>query len=63
MSKDLDVPLGRWNIESCTKKMNYKVDRSNEDHCGPCGYYVLEKIEINDTKNPIVDLEEARKLK
>jgi hypothetical protein len=29
--------LGRWNIENCSKKINKKIDFSNEDHCGPCG--------------------------
>jgi hypothetical protein len=36
--------LGRWNIEYCDKKMNYKIDLSNEDHCGPCGQYILNKL-------------------
>ena len=31
--------LGRWNIEVCTKRVNNKIDSSNEDHCGPCGQY------------------------
>jgi len=35
--------LGRWNIDYNTKKINIKVDLSNEDHCGPCGQYVLSK--------------------
>ena len=35
--------LGRWNIEHCDKKVNNKIDMSNEDHCGPCGQYVLDK--------------------
>ena len=35
--------LGRWNIERCDKIMNNKVDMSNEDHCGPCGQYILNK--------------------
>jgi hypothetical protein len=35
--------LGRWSIESCDKKMNSKIDLSNEDHCGPCGQYALNK--------------------
>jgi hypothetical protein len=30
-------PLGRWNIENCDKRINKKIDFSNEDHCGPCG--------------------------
>jgi len=35
--------LGRWGIETCDKKMNSKIDLSNEDHCGPCGQYILNK--------------------
>jgi hypothetical protein len=35
--------LGRWNIESCNKKINYKIDLANEDHCGPCGTYIKNK--------------------
>lgn len=35
--------LGRWTIESCDKKMNNKIDLSNEDHCGPCGQYILKQ--------------------
>ena len=45
--------LGRWNIEYCNKKINNKIDLSNEDHCGPCGQYALEKIKTTkDTNNP-----------
>ena len=36
--------LGRWNIEYCDKKINNKIDLSNEDHCGPCGQYILNKL-------------------
>lgn len=39
--------LGRWNIEYCDKKMNNKIDLSNEDHCGPCGQYILDKKKVN----------------
>jgi len=35
--------LGRWQMEYCDKKMNKKIDLSNEDHCGPCGQYILDK--------------------
>jgi len=45
ISKDLPKPLGRWRIENCNKQINNKIDLSNEDHCGPCGEYSLEKIE------------------
>ena len=43
--------LGRWNIDYCNKKLNKKVDLSNEDHCGPCGQYILEK-NTNNTSKP-----------
>jgi hypothetical protein len=49
--------LGRWNIEKCDKKLNSKIDLSNEDHCGPCGQYILNKtpkcINNNSTSNTI----------
>ena len=37
--------LGRWNIEYCNSKINNKIDLSNEDHCGPCGQYIIKKQE------------------
>jgi len=36
-------PLGRWNIDYCKKKIDKKVDLSNEDHCGPCGSTIINK--------------------
>ena len=46
--------LGRWNIIYCDKKINNKIDLSNEDHCGPCGQYVLNKqMEIVSQPKPI----------
>ena len=51
MPKELPKPLGRWRIEECNTRMNYKIDLSNEDHCGPCGQYALEKIGLKNDKN------------
>jgi hypothetical protein len=48
LPKELPKPVGRWRIEQCNVKMNQKVDLSNEDHCGPCGQYALEKIDLNN---------------
>jgi hypothetical protein len=42
--KNSPKPLGRWNIEYCSKKIDNKIDLSNEDHCGPCGQYRITKI-------------------
>jgi hypothetical protein len=36
--------LGRWNIDHCERKMNRKIDLSNEDHCGPCGEHILHNF-------------------
>lgn len=49
MKKEKKV-LGRWNMEYCDKKMNKKIDLSNEDHCGPCGQYLLEQSKIKQTE-------------
>ena len=35
--------LGRWRLESCDVKLSDKVQLSNEDHCGPCGQYGLNR--------------------
>jgi len=43
LPKDLPKPVGRWRIEECSTTLNQKIDLSNEDHCGPCGQYALEK--------------------
>jgi hypothetical protein len=45
-------PLGRWKIETCYKKLNNKIDLANEDHCGPCGKYIHNRI-IDQQKNKI----------
>jgi hypothetical protein len=50
MKKDKKV-LGRWNMEYCDKKMNKKIDLSNEDHCGPCGQYLLEQNKIKQKES------------
>jgi len=51
LPKEMPKPVGRWKIENCNVKTNNKVDLSNEDHCGPCGQYALEKIESKNNKN------------
>ena len=55
-SKDIPMPLGRWRIEKCNTQMNNKVDLSNEDHCGPCGQYVLEKVKSKIDVNKDIKL-------
>lgn len=38
------MPLGRWTVDYCPRKMETKVDMANEDHCGPCGQYAITKL-------------------
>ena len=51
LPKELPKPMGRWAPEECNIKMNQKIDLSNEDHCGPCGQYLLSKKEDITKKN------------
>lgn len=44
ISKETPKPIGRWKIETCNKQIDRKIDLSNEDHCGPCGIYILDKL-------------------
>ena len=46
--------LGRWNTEYCSKKIDTKIDWSNEDHCGPCGQYKLQTTRTE--KAPTISL-------
>ena len=50
-TKELPNPVGRWRTENCNKQMNFKIDLSNEDHCGPCGQYALTKKELKNQIN------------
>jgi len=48
ISNKTENHLGRWKIDECSKKTNIKVDMSNEDHCGPCGYYAMMTIKSKE---------------
>jgi hypothetical protein len=52
LPKEIPKPLGRWRMEQCNKKINDKIDLSNEDHCGPCGQYALVKNNQLKNKKP-----------
>jgi hypothetical protein len=60
LPKELPKPVGRWNIDYCNIKTNKKVDLSNEDHCGPCGQYALQKIEEKNATNKEILLEKTK---
>jgi hypothetical protein len=51
--KDPPKPVGRWGLEKCNIQLGRKVDLSNEDHCGPCGQYAVQKLK---SENPRVDV-------
>ena len=48
IQKEKPKQMGKWNLEYCNKKLNNKIDLSNEDHCGPCGQYAITKNKLKD---------------
>ena len=46
--------MGRWTIVYCPEAIKTKVDRTNEDHCGPCAQYDIQvprsTSKVNETK-------------
>ena len=42
--------LGRWNLDYCQKRVKYKVDNANIDHCGTCSKTNTKKTKVNDLK-------------
>lgn len=61
LPKEVRKPVGRWRIENCNSTMDHKIDLSNEDHCGPCGQYTLEKIKLMDTeKTKLINSEKLK---
>ena len=60
LTKDVPKPLGRWRIENCNVQLNHKIDLSNEDHCGPCGQYALEKMESKNNKDTDIHREKPK---
>lgn len=61
MQKELPKPLGRWNINYCNQKINRKIDLSNEDHCGPCGEYSIEKRDLHENNTDVTDVTDKSK--
>lgn len=47
-------PIGRWYRDSCENRISRKVDLTNEDHCGPCGQYIIQEIPNKKITNTIV---------
>ena len=52
-SKQLPIYLGRWKIEYCNVKINNTVKLANEDHCGSCSQYSLDKINLSNKQSEI----------
>ena len=41
---DHKMALGRWRtIHDNNIVLNKRIELANEDHCGPCGQYILNK--------------------
>lgn len=55
--------MGRWHTESCNVKMNTKIDMANEDHCGPCGQYIIDKTPKGIAKEELSNLQSISETK
>lgn len=55
--KNLPTYLGRWKIEYCNVKINNIVKLANEDHCGSCSQYPLDKLNTKYKQRKIKFLE------
>ena len=53
-AKNPTIHLGKWSPDTRLKTIQRKVDLANEDHCGPCGEYMLTKIP-SASKNTNID--------
>lgn len=42
-------PLGRWGMNN-TRQTNLKINYANEDHCGTCAEYIIQKKNEQDEK-------------
>ena len=47
LPRNIPTPVGRWRVEHCEIRLDKRIDMSNEDHCGPCGQYAIEKLRDN----------------
>jgi hypothetical protein len=59
LPKDVPMPVGRWRVEKSNAQMNYNIDLSNEDHCGPCGQYKLPRPELQNKQPEDVRVEKT----
>jgi hypothetical protein len=54
LPKHLPTPVGRWRVEHCEIRLDKRIDMSNEDHCGPCGQYAIDKMKETVRGNALV---------
>jgi hypothetical protein len=49
------LPLGRWDL-IYDHRMQKRIDRANEDHCGPCGSTYIQNASVDENVNDVKDL-------
>lgn len=48
--KSPKTPLGRWTIHDNLLHTKLKINYANEDHCGTCAEYIIQKQHIQKDK-------------
>ncbi len=51
LRRDYPTPLGRWGLKLSDKQVVHRIERANEDHCGPCGHHNYDKKVMNNQYN------------
>ena len=46
MNSNNKLPLGRWDL-IYDHRMQKRIDRANEDHCGPCGSMYMQNTNVD----------------
>ena len=45
----MKTPLGRWNLDNHIQT-KLKINYANEDHCGSCAEYIVQKQQLEIVK-------------
>ena len=48
--KQVKTPLGRWSINNTLLHTKLKINYANEDHCGSCAEYIVQKQQLQIDK-------------
>lgn len=60
INKPSKTPLGRWTIHDNLLHTKLKINYANEDHCGSCAEYMVQKQQLQIDKTRQQQKEEKK---